>query len=78
MIEKDAVLKILSESFFRGCLPITYLEVCDKINNLPEFNIVLCRGCKHYDSHDHRCMYFNHGVKDWNYCCFGEVKHENN
>lgn len=34
--------------------------------------IVRCRGCKHYDTHDHRCKVWNHGVIVNGFCYKGE------
>lgn len=34
--------------------------------------IVRCEDCKHYDTHDHRCKVWNHGVIMMGFCHKGE------
>lgn len=34
--------------------------------------IVRCKNCKHYDTHDHRCKVWNHGVILMGFCYKGE------
>lgn len=36
--------------------------------------VVRCKDCKKYDTHDHRCKYWNHGVVVMDYCNKGERK----
>lgn len=36
--------------------------------------IVICKDCEHYDTHDHRCKVWNHGVVVMGYCSRGEKK----
>ena len=37
-------------------------------------DIVMCGDCKHYDTHDHRCKWWNHGIVVMGYCSRGEKK----
>ena len=39
-------------------------------------NPVRCRDCKHYDSHDHRCRVWNHGVEVVDYCSRADMRGE--
>ena len=34
--------------------------------------IVRCKNCDHYDTHDHRCKVWNHGVIVMGFCYKGE------
>lgn len=34
--------------------------------------IVRCKECNHYDTHDHRCKVWNHGVIVMGFCHKGE------
>lgn len=36
--------------------------------------VVRCKDCEHYDTHDHRCKVWNHGVVVMGYCSRGEKK----
>ena len=36
--------------------------------------LIRCKDCKHYDPHDHRCKFFNHGIKENDWCSYGELK----
>ena len=38
----------------------------------PEPDIIACGDCKHWICHDKRCVYWNHGVKPLDWCCYGE------
>ena len=33
---------------------------------------VLCKECQHYIKHDKRCGFWNHGVRDIDWCCHAE------
>lgn len=35
---------------------------------------VRCKDCKKYDTHNHRCKHWNHGVVVMDYCSRGERK----
>ena len=37
---------------------------------------LICADCKHYDTHDHRCKWWNHGVERDDYCSRAERKDE--
>lgn len=42
------------------------------IDDIPSVDIVRCGECEKYDSHDHRCKYFNHGIADTTaFCSWG-------
>ena len=34
--------------------------------------LIRCADCKHYDTHDHRCKWWNHGVVVMDYCSRAE------
>lgn len=34
--------------------------------------IIVCADCKHWKRHDRRCGYWNHGVKQLDWCCHAE------
>ena len=34
--------------------------------------VVRCKDCKKYDTHNHRCKHWNHGVVVMDYCSRGE------
>ena len=36
--------------------------------------VVRCGDCERYDSHDHRCEYWNHGVYIYEFCSHGKEK----
>ena len=43
----------------------------EDLKNLPTADVVevvRCKDCKDYDSHDHRCKFFNHGIVENDYC----------
>lgn len=40
--------------------------------------LVRCIDCKLYDSHNHRCKFFNHGIKENDFCSYGELKYGKN
>ena len=47
------------------------------IENMPSIDavpVVRCKDCKHYDSHDHRCKVWNHGINVEDFCSRGERK----
>lgn len=51
----------------------TYLDqIIDIINQMPSAEIIRCKDCKRYDTHDHRCRWWNHGVKVDDYCSHAE------
>ena len=33
--------------------------------------VVRCKDCECYDTHDHRCKFFNHGIAENDYCSRG-------
>ena len=39
-------------------------------------DIIHCKDCNHHDTHNHRCKYWNHGVKADDYCSFAERKED--
>lgn len=48
--------------------------VIDIIDELPSAQPeqVRCKGCKRYDSHGHRCKWWNHGVSIVDWCSHAE------
>ena len=34
--------------------------------------IIRCKDCKKYDSHGHRCKWWNHGVSNIDWCSYAE------
>lgn len=50
------------------------INVMDKIQELPtaQPEIIRCKDCKHWICHDRRCGYWNHGVKQLDWCCHAE------
>lgn len=38
--------------------------------------VVRCKDCRFYDTHDHRCVRMNHGFKDDFFCSWGERKED--
>lgn len=49
--------------------------VVDELQNLPSADVVevvRCGDCTKYDTHDHRCKYWNHGVVVNDFCSKGE------
>lgn len=51
-------------------------EILDKIEPLDVAPVVRCKDCKRYDSHDHRCKVWNHGINKEDFCSRGERKEE--
>lgn len=50
--------------------------VLNIIDDQPTRDIVTCEDCKHYDSHNHRCKVWNHGINVEDFCSRGERKEE--
>ena len=59
---------------------IWYSDAVEAINNTPAadvikspFTFIRCRVCDHYDWHNHRCKYFNHGVDEDGFCSWAKI-----
>lgn len=46
------------------------------IKRMKEPEIIRCQNCEKYDTHDHRCKYWNHGVETTYWCSKAENKYE--
>lgn len=46
------------------------------IASLEKHDPIVCICCKHYIRHDKRCGYWNHGVKQSDWCSYGKAKDE--
>lgn len=48
------------------------------LRDLPsaETENIHCKDCIHYDTHNHRCRYWNHGVKVDGYCSKADMRGE--
>ena len=44
------------------------------IQNATVGDVVRCKDCRFYNTHDHRCVRMNHGFKDDFFCSWGERK----
>ncbi len=57
-------------------LPDDWVEqIVNRLRNDPEaewVEIVRCKDCKYWFSHDKRCVYLNHGFAPNMWCCHGE------
>ena len=54
---------------------ISPTEAANTLMKLPSVDaveVVRCNDCKHYDSHDHRCKVWNHGINVEDFCSRGE------
>lgn len=67
----DVPMDVDADSFMRG---VEF--VLDIIDDQPTLDIVFCKYCKHYDSHNHRCKVWNHGIGMEDFCSHGERKEE--
>lgn len=43
---------------------------------IEHIELVKCKNCKHYDTHDHRCKVWNHGISMEDFCSRRERKEE--
>ena len=51
-------------------------DQADMTENRIVGELIRCKDCKHYDTHDHRCKQWNHGVVVADYCSRAEKKGE--
>ena len=62
-----------------GDAPCRACEVDDmkyELESAPTVEVVYCKDCRFYNTHDHRCVRMNHGFKDDFFCSWGERKDE--
>lgn len=45
------------------------IDVIDKVPGA----LICCKECKKYDTHNHRCKHWNHGVDAMDWCSRGEI-----
>ena len=46
-----------------------------ELEHLPSAEIV-CKDCNHYNRHDKRCNYWNHGATPSEWCCHAERRND--
>ena len=71
LISRQALLEQLHTRFTEGFDEDIWwnsTHVMRAVNDTPSLRPECCVSCKHYDSHDHRCKYFNHGTSKDDYC----------
>lgn len=53
-------------------------DAVEAIKNLPsaQSEIILCKDCKEYYAHDHRCRWWNHGTNEAGWCSYAERREE--
>lgn len=66
--EKEIVVRE-SDVCVSEFMPTNSVEYRRQVNWSP---LVRCKDCKHYDTHDHRCKVWNHGVIVMGFCYKGE------
>ena len=54
------------------CQSLSRMDVCGIMEDAPYVDIVYCKDCILYDTHDKRCKHWNHGVSMDDYCSYGE------
>ena len=77
----DAIVAISSEPLYRSGTKkrdagVVVPAIYEKIKSLPSAQpeIIRCKDCKKYDTHDHRCKHWNHGVVVMDWCSRAERK----
>lgn len=71
-IDADALIKRL---YGMPVYSLTVLDVMHLVDDSPTedvVEVVLCKDCKHYIKHDKRCGILNHGMKEVDFCSYGE------
>lgn len=61
-------------------LPDDWIEqIVERLKNDPDaewVEIIRCKHCVKYDTHNHRCKHWNHGVQKMGFCNFAERREE--
>ncbi len=71
LIDRQKLLDLLAKT------PGVGNRALDRVRELPGtccVDLVRCSDCKHYDTHDHRCKFWNHGVMKSDFCSYAERK----
>ena len=48
------------------------IRVIEELPTADVVEVVKCKQCKHYDTHNHKCWYWNHGIRKDDYCSKAE------
>lgn len=76
LISRQAAIEAISASkmVYGGTWGKGLSMAVEKLRELPSAQpeIIRCKDCRHYDTHGHRCKFWNHGVADDGFCYKGE------
>ena len=51
-------------------------ELLEEMETADIVEVVWCKDCKHYIKHDKRCGILNHGMKEVDFCSYGERRED--